>query len=491
MNGLSRTLFAFCREAETLQQGANRTDPFRQWFHLMPPVGAMYPVSGFCRFDGAYHLFYQYSPFNVFDGLRLWGHYRSHDLLHWEQLPPAVYPDTRLDLHGAGRGSVWVEHGKLRLCYTGRVRLQTGDPAAPDQTITSLLAAESADGTHFLVKDCVLCAPDGGGRYEQTVHDPKIWKENGCYYLLLCACRTDQQQELVLLKGSEWGRFSPCFRASLPTGAGDWWEAPERLCLGDQAFWSLSVRHTGENRFACGYQKEALDGSLHAWDAGFDFYAPQTGTDESGRTLLWGWMGTPEDTPFCKNQPTVDCGWQYGVALPRELVLQGDVLLQRPARELFTLRQERQTFCIEESRFLSLPRHADLEFTEIRGAFHVTLFGGYRLSYDPLAKIFTVCFTNRALGCGRTAKQMPLSHLQTLSVFVDSSSVECFVNGGEAVCTTRIYPTTPDLPVEIGGSCKLAAYAMGRYAIEAFPCDELPHPPATDPWGEPAENAAM
>ena len=52
------------------------------------------------------------------------------------------------------------------------------------------------------------------------------------------------------------------------------------------------------------------------FDRGFDFYAPQSFEDESGRRILIGWMGIP-DADY--TNPTEEAGWQHALTIPREL----------------------------------------------------------------------------------------------------------------------------------------------------------------------------
>jgi fructan beta-fructosidase len=50
--------------------------------------------NGMVYLDGEYHLFYQYYPDSTVWGPMHWGHAVSSDLVNWEELPIALYPDS-------------------------------------------------------------------------------------------------------------------------------------------------------------------------------------------------------------------------------------------------------------------------------------------------------------------------------------------------------------------------------------------------------------
>ena len=78
------------------------------------------------------------------------------------------------------------------------------------------------------------------------------------------------------------------------------------------------------------------------FDRGFDFYAPQSFEDESGRRILIGWMGIP-DADY--TNPTEEAGWQHALTIPRELSVRDGKLIQEPIEELKQLRSEDKAVC--------------------------------------------------------------------------------------------------------------------------------------------------
>ncbi|MGI5904977.1 MAG: GH32 C-terminal domain-containing protein, partial [Candidatus Pararuminococcus gallinarum] len=68
------------------------TEQWRPQFHYSQEIGWCNDPNGMVYFDGEWHLFYQYNVQKTWTSMH-WGHAVSTDLIHWEELPIALYPD--------------------------------------------------------------------------------------------------------------------------------------------------------------------------------------------------------------------------------------------------------------------------------------------------------------------------------------------------------------------------------------------------------------
>ena len=89
-------------------------DPYRPMYHFSPPENSMNDPNGLCHWQGRYHLFYQFRPKGQ-DRVH-WGHTVSDDLVHWRDLPPALYPDKEKDCYS---GQTLVETDRVVAIYHG------------------------------------------------------------------------------------------------------------------------------------------------------------------------------------------------------------------------------------------------------------------------------------------------------------------------------------------------------------------------------------
>jgi fructan beta-fructosidase len=89
--GAISLLFAIfaCNPGKTVHNEQHRPQ-----FHFSPAEKWMNDPNGMVYYQGEYHLFYQYYPDSTIWGPMHWGHAVSKDMVNWEHLPIALYPDT-------------------------------------------------------------------------------------------------------------------------------------------------------------------------------------------------------------------------------------------------------------------------------------------------------------------------------------------------------------------------------------------------------------
>ena len=135
--------------------------------------------TGLGFWNGMYHLFYGYKPFRESDEQHyLWGHCISHDLIHWNDLPPAIHngpePET-------WTGSILVEEkrviGVYRAWKAGTGDLGIGIAISEDPYLLNWHKMHGPNGDGLVIK----CDPNIPAFY---TGDPCIWKHQGKYYIL-------------------------------------------------------------------------------------------------------------------------------------------------------------------------------------------------------------------------------------------------------------------------------------------------------------------
>ncbi|ELM7944882.1 GH32 C-terminal domain-containing protein, partial [Escherichia coli] len=166
-------------------------------------------------------------------------------------------------------------------------------------------------------------------------------------------------------------------------------------------------------------------------DAGFEFYAPQTMLTSDGRRLLVGWMGVPEGEEML--QPTLTNGWIHQMTCLRELEFIDGQLYQRPLRELSALRGEAHGWAGN-----SLPL-APMEIvlqTTGDDILSLDFDGALILERDASG----IRLARPSLASDEKHYRYWRGDVRSLHIFIDQSSVEIFINGGEGVMSCRYFP---------------------------------------------------
>lgn len=443
-------------------------------FHLMPPNGWLNDPNGLGRYQGFYHVFFQYSPNQPEGGLKSWGHYRSKDWIDWEYLGEAIRPDTAFDRDGAYSGCAFTEDGSLELFYTGNVKHKGEFDYIHSGREAHVLYRRSEDGIHFSEKELLLSNRDYPEDYTCHVRDPKVWKEGDRYYMILGGRKKDDQGAALIYTSEDKKNWRLDREVRSEGRFGYMWECPELFAVEGRKVLSFCPQGlpAEEGRFENAYQSGYVfwDGktvsepfeTFTEWDRGFDFYAPQTFQDQDGRRILIGWAGMIDT--YYGNERTVRAGWQHALTVPREVTLEsaGGRLLQNPIRELLALRKEPEVFSGPQNSGLweseLSPETASsmeilIDFADGDEPKEILINGELSFSFQDQTAALT--FLNES-GLGRDQRKAKISQLKQVRILADASLVEVYLNQGEMVFTTRYYPLGKERFLRIRGRLQSA-----------------------------------
>lgn len=448
-----------------------KEDPWRLTYHLMPPVGWMNDPNGLCQYQGEYHVFFQYAPFEAEGGLKFWGHYKSRDMVSWEYPGTALYADQPFDCHGVYSGSALVEDGQMHLFYTGNVK-HTGDfDYVNSGRSADTVHVSSKDGLHFGPKEVVIDSGRFPGNCTCHVRDPKVWKEGSRYWMVQGARRKGEEGveqdrgEILVYSSEDMRHWEPGNRITSGERFGYMWECPDFFRLNGHQFLLCCPQGVEQdhlehqNLYQNGYfplegsiEAECRIGSFQTLDYGFDFYAPQTFQDDRGRRILIGWAGMP-DVDY--RNPTVAKGWQHCMTVPRVLTEREGKLLQNPVPELWSLRRNERVLLTDgtrqEENLSAFEAWMEWEgCRQVRIRIEDGANGAVTLEYQADSGIAAVTLEGE-LAFGRDRRNVPLDRMKNLRILGDTSILEFYFNDGEKVLTTRYYPE--------GGKCKLCVEA--------------------------------
>lgn len=431
------------------------SDPYRLNYHIMPPVGLLNDPNGFIHWRGVYHLFYQWMPFKTGHGAKFWGHYSSPDLVNWTHEEIALTPSDWFDKNGCYSGSAIDHNGKLMVFYTGNVKDEQNNRE------TYQCMAVSEDGLHFEKQGVAATLPEG---YTAHFRDPKVWKKEDCWYMIVGAQSLQLDGKAVLFRAQnlkEWEHLGDITGGN--TGGlgyfGYMWECPDLFELNGRDV--LIVCPQGlepdgllyQNVYQAGYFVGTIDyekaeyshGDFTELDRGFEFYAPQTTLDAKGRRLLVAWMGVPDQHE--DQQPTIAHKWVHAMTIPRQLSLIEGKLYQQPVEELRGLRRNEVVYenVILNNQELRLDQVCgksielwiqDMAYEE--HSVEISFRNDVRFIYNPIEKLATL--ERKSFVHGLTeARHCRVESLSSLHIYLDTSSLEIFINGGEEVFTSRIF----------------------------------------------------
>ncbi|XP_031630288.1 uncharacterized protein LOC116345225 [Contarinia nasturtii] len=328
--------------------GQSYHEKYRLQLHFSMPSGWANDPNGLIYSDEYYHLFYQHDPSGALNKLLHWGHARSRDLIHWENLPVALYPYEKGDIFS---GCCVIDKDNVTGLISAENQDQSNNTIVAVYTLhkdieqSQALAYSFDDGITWTQYDANPVLPNPG---IPDFRDPNIFERDGRFYMALAVLdRISFYTSSNLLEWTRLGDFG------LEPNEGDKsgvWECPSVVRLKDEQNNEhdiLIVSENGDTRGSLtqyfvgtfnGTHFNSYDQSKILWvDNGFDNYAAiPYQNDPSGRVLIIGWMS---NWLYAQYTPTTT--WRGQMTIPRELALQtidGNIhLVQRPIDELMNL----------------------------------------------------------------------------------------------------------------------------------------------------------
>ncbi|WP_339179518.1 sucrose-6-phosphate hydrolase [Oceanobacillus sp. FSL W7-1293] len=440
---------------------------WRQKFHIQPPYGLLNDPNGFTFYQGKYHLFYQWFPFGPVHGMKHWYHVESEDLIHWQEKGLGIAPEYEHESHGIFSGSGIVKDDLLYLFYTANKRDQDWNRES-SQSFTVM----DKHGKFTKQEEPVIPKQPEG--YTANFRDPKVWKNDNIFYMIIGAERENHTGCVLIYKSVDLRNWS--FEGELKTNFenfGYMWECPDIfqidgkdvLLLSPQGLESEGDFYQNVHNSGCFIGSLNIEeysfqsGGFQELDAGFDFYAPQTTQAPDGRQILIGWMGLPDITyPADKDM------WANCLTIPRELYIKNNKVYQSPVKELEEKRgslTEWQGKLSKEEKYLENFSGKTYELVCNLKVEDGT--GGLKLRTGKEEETLLYLDTELqkvvldrsnsgepvAVDYGTIRQAAYTDNKISLRIFVDTSSIEIFVNDGELVFTTRIFPQEESQGVKI------------------------------------------
>lgn len=401
-------------------------EPLRPQYHFTSRRGWLNDPNGLVWQDGRWHLFYQHNPYNRgWDNMH-WGHATSTDLFHWQEHPTALFPDHEGYMYS---GSGFAVSKK-----------QTDIPFKPDVVMG---LAYTAEGTRSYVPgqktdQRLALSTDGGKTFrkysDQPVvphhvaenRDPKVfWHEPTKRWIMALYHDGNEYGIYVSPDLVKWERTSTY---NIPGDS----ECPDLFPLavdGDPkntrwVAWGANGRYLlgefdGRTFTPKGGSQRHYFGSSYAGQS-YD-NAPE------GRRIHIGWMRDDrgfDDAPF-----------NLQMSLPLEFHLNKDSkgslrLRAEPAREIVSLREKSREWKALEVK------DGDAElFKDLSGAqFEINAVIDAASSASEIG--FLICGDHPAVWrkadqtfTGMEGPQEPVGGKLNVRIFVDTVSMEVFVNG--------------------------------------------------------------
>ncbi len=445
-------------------------DLHRPIYHYVNPENTLNDPNGLCFWQGRWHLFYQAYPPE--DPRQHWGHAVSDDLIHWRDLPYAIYPSPEKCCFS---GATLVEENRVIAMYYGT---EVGEMVAVSSD-PLLLNWEKVTG-----QPVIPISSRDGSLLPYRVHDPCIWSEGGSYYAL--SNGRDPWRALDYLFRSDdlehWEYLHPFVENDRFTLDGDDGACPYFWPIGDK-YMLLFFSHMSGGQYLLGDYDKGRNKLVATAHGKFNFgaaspagvHAPSATPDGNGGIIVIFNMNPAKPTE----------GWNQIMTLPRRLsLIDSNELRIEPAGDIESVRGQQtviknrkisanQEMVLDGIEGNAIEIHAEIETNESPMVELNVLCAPDRQEYTRIA-----FYRNRGLRypgpregvshrecadslitidssyssilpdvLSRAPETAPVylapDERLSLRIFIDKSVVEVFVNDKQCVAK-RVYPGRTD-----------------------------------------------
>lgn len=464
-------LFVGCSTAGSINK-ESYNEPHRPQIHFSPKANWMNDPNGMVYYKHTYHLFFQYYPDSTVWGPMHWGHATSKDLVHWQQQPIALYPDSLGYIFSGSavidkdNTSGFGKNGVAPMVAIFTHHDPNGEKEGRNDFQNQSLAYSLDEGKTWTKYEGNPVLKNPGIR---DFRDPKLqWYEKDKKWVMALAA----SDRIIFYSSKDLKNWNIESEFGKGVGAhGGVWECPDIFPLHYQGktVWVLlvNINPGGPNGgSATQYFTGDFDGKTFSpyqtdtrWlDYGPDEYAGVTWFNTGKRRIFLGWMSNWE---YANVVPTQK--WRSAMTVPRELDLSKKgakyYVTSQPVKELEILNKtslhlhdiDAKSFDLtSRTGELSGPAYLKITSDKIE-SFSIILSNSLNekvsIGYDAIGNNYYIDRTKsgntdfaKRFAAKATAPRLSDDTSMNMILVIDDASVEMFADNGISVMTSIFFP---------------------------------------------------
>ncbi len=425
---------------------------YRQTYHIQGEIGWINDPNGFSYANGYYHIFYQYHPYSDYWGPMHWGHRTSKNLIKWSDETVSLAPLSNKVDGGAAFSGAAVFHYDLHILYYT-------EHSKDKQVIKRALSRNKTDYTvdsNFIVSSNDVSFPLNQNEFR----DPFIFTKENRTFCLIASMDQSNNYVVVLF---EVINFQFIYRNIILSKhqLGNMIECPVLIKVDDKDVLICSFLDTEsvKNKYKNIASSVAFIGNLnldnyeytyiksHQIHNGFDGYAQQVLYKDKPIMISWLGMHTREVYSQYNNHNLTGT-----LSLPRELYIKNNHLYQNPITHINDYKHLiekvssiKENVCTVSNNSSLLIKGEDINniYIELFSNSLEKLLLEYKNNEVSLNMNFMINkpIYKHFLDDSSNIRSITLKTLYKLEIFIDSCSIEIFINDGEYTLDSLVFPT--------------------------------------------------